>query len=169
MYDNGVAGIHVMGSNNFTFEATIAPADECYGDPCVVEGEGNVGSLDGQQPIEVIIETSTDVKFTDMRVQSVNGKSVVLFPVLGVAKPNALGTGEDGVNSDYQNLRAARRGNSMLYADFVAHTRRYGWTRQGLTFAHNALSPPRRAAPPACFFPRPIYPVYGFARWRQTL
>lgn len=73
VYDNGVAGIHIMGSNNFTFEATIA--DECFGESCVLEGEGNVGTVDGQQPIEVIIETSTDVKFQDMRVQSANGES----------------------------------------------------------------------------------------------
>ncbi|CAM9878861.1 unnamed protein product [Ectocarpus sp. 12 AP-2014] len=68
--DNGVAGIHVSGSNNFTFEATIA--DKCWGEDCVLEGEGNVGSLDGQQPIEVIVESSTLVKFQDMKVQSVN-------------------------------------------------------------------------------------------------
>ena len=71
LYDNGVAGIHIMGgSNNFTFEATV----DSIGD----EGEGNVGSLDGQQPIEIIIETSADVKFTDMRVQSLNGKARLL-------------------------------------------------------------------------------------------
>ncbi len=61
-----------MGSNNFTFEATIA--DQCYGDSCVLEGEGRVGSLDGQQPIEVIVEGSTLVTFQDMRVLSVNGE-----------------------------------------------------------------------------------------------
>lgn len=77
MYDNGVAGIHIMGSNNFTFEATIA--DECWGEDCVLEGEGNVGSLDGQQPIEVIVETSTDVKFQDMRVESDNGESMKAY------------------------------------------------------------------------------------------
>ena len=54
------------GSNNFTFEATTSG---------YTEGEGNVGSLDGQQPIEIIIETSTDIKFEDMKVQSVNGRS----------------------------------------------------------------------------------------------
>ncbi|CAN0012704.1 unnamed protein product, partial [Hapterophycus canaliculatus] len=70
LYDNGVAGIHIMGSNNFTFEATIG--SECWGDDCVIEGEGNVGSLDGQQPIEVIVESSTLVTFKDMKVQSVN-------------------------------------------------------------------------------------------------
>eukprot|EP00752_Nemacystus_decipiens_P014959 g13318.t1 len=86
VYDNGVAGIHVMGSNNFTFEATIA--DECYGDPCVVEGEGNVGSLNGQQPIEVIIETSTDVKFQDMRVQSVNDPVMTVSSSTGVSFDN---------------------------------------------------------------------------------
>lgn len=65
IYDNGVAGIHIVGSNNFTFEATV----DSEGD----EGEGNVGSLDGQQPIEIIIESSSLLKFEDMRVQSLNG------------------------------------------------------------------------------------------------
>lgn len=56
-----------MGSNNFTFEATVdSPGDV---------GEGNVGSLDGQQPIEVIVERSSLLKFQDMRVQSLNGES----------------------------------------------------------------------------------------------
>ena len=73
VYDNGVAGIHITGSNNFTFEATID--SECYGDPCVLEGEGYVGNLDGQQPIEIIIESSSLVTFQDMKVQSVNGQS----------------------------------------------------------------------------------------------
>lgn len=72
MSDNGVAGIHIMGSTNFTFEATIA--DECFAPDCVLEGEGRVGSVDGQQPIEIIIENSTDVKFKDMRVLSINGE-----------------------------------------------------------------------------------------------
>ena len=40
LYDNGVAWIHITGSNNFTFESTV----DSIGDV----GEGNVGSLDGQ-------------------------------------------------------------------------------------------------------------------------
>ncbi|CBJ31644.1 hypothetical protein Esi_0270_0027 [Ectocarpus siliculosus] len=36
------------------------------------EGAGNVGSVDGQQPIEVIVESSSLVKFQDKPVQSVN-------------------------------------------------------------------------------------------------
>lgn len=68
-YDNGVAGLHITGTNNFTFEATTSGADGA-------EGEGNVGSLDGQQPIEVIIEDSSLVTFQDMRVESANGESV---------------------------------------------------------------------------------------------
>ncbi|CAM9160433.1 unnamed protein product [Ectocarpus sp. 4 AP-2014] len=64
-YENAVAGLHIMGSNNFTFEATIDSEEGS-------EGEGNVGSVDGQQPIEVIVEASSLVKFQDMRVQSVN-------------------------------------------------------------------------------------------------
>lgn len=54
------------GSNNFMFEATIG--DECYGS-CPLEGEGNLGSTDGQQPIELIVED-----FTDVKVQSINGE-----------------------------------------------------------------------------------------------
>lgn len=65
-YDNAVAGIHIVGSNNFTFEATIAS------DSFV--GSGRVGTLDGQQPIEVVIETSSLVHFQDMAVFSANGE-----------------------------------------------------------------------------------------------
>ena len=66
-YSNGVAGIHIMGeSTNFTFDATIGPDS--------TSGEGNVGSKNGQQPIEVIIEGSTLVTFNDLRVQSSNGE-----------------------------------------------------------------------------------------------
>ncbi|CAM9236986.1 unnamed protein product, partial [Sphacelaria rigidula] len=68
MYDNGVAGIHIIASNNFTFEATITSED----DESFPEGEGNVGSLDGQQPIEVIVESSSLVTFQDMKVTSKN-------------------------------------------------------------------------------------------------
>ena len=73
LYDNGVAGIHITGSNNFTFEATV----DSIGDV----GEGNVGSIDGQQPIEIIIETSSLLTFQDMRVQSVNGKARPLLMI----------------------------------------------------------------------------------------
>ena len=58
-----------MGSTNFTFEATIGPGED--------EGEGYVGSLDGQQPIEVIVESSTSVIFEDMSVRSTNGENTV--------------------------------------------------------------------------------------------
>ena len=68
MWDNGVAGIHIAGSNNFTFVAEI---DVDYSE---AEGEGFVGSLDGQQPIEVIIESSSLVTFQDMKVSSANGE-----------------------------------------------------------------------------------------------
>lgn len=66
MYDNGVAGIHISGSNNFTFEATIGSS--------YPEGEGLVGSIDGQQPIEVIVESSSLVTFQDMKISSDNGE-----------------------------------------------------------------------------------------------
>ncbi|CAM9670164.1 unnamed protein product [Ascophyllum nodosum] len=63
-FDNGVAGISIMGSTNFTFEATIDSSND--------EGEGYVGSLDGQQPIEVIIDSSNGVTFQDVSVKSTN-------------------------------------------------------------------------------------------------
>lgn len=62
-----MAGLHIINSNNFTFEATIDSVDGA-------EGEGNVGSLEGQQPIEIIIEDSDLVTFQDMRVESNNGE-----------------------------------------------------------------------------------------------
>ncbi|CAM9695160.1 unnamed protein product [Ectocarpus sp. 6 AP-2014] len=100
--DNGVAGIHVSGSNNFTFEATIA--DECWADDCVLEGEGNVGSLDGQQPIEVIVESSTLVKFQDMKVQSVND------PVMTVS-------GSSGVSFDNCGFSNVESGTCVIQTD----------------------------------------------------
>lgn len=60
-----MAGIHLLGSSNFTFEATIDSRSE---------GEGNVGSLDGRQPVEVIVESSSLVTFQDMKVTSDNGE-----------------------------------------------------------------------------------------------
>lgn len=68
MYDNGVAGIHITDSNNFIFEATIGDGH--------TEGEGRVGSIDGQQPIEIIVESSTLVTFQDMKVLSTNGENI---------------------------------------------------------------------------------------------
>ncbi|CAN0452754.1 unnamed protein product [Pylaiella littoralis] len=80
IYDNGVAGLHIMNSNNFTFEATI-DSDGSVGD-------GNVGSLDGQQPIEIIIENSVLLKFQDMRVQSVNDPVMTISNSTGVSFTN---------------------------------------------------------------------------------
>lgn len=68
MYDNGVAGIHITDSTNFFFEATTG-----RGRP---EGEGLVGSIDGQQPIEIIVESSSLITFQDMKVISTNGKNI---------------------------------------------------------------------------------------------
>ncbi|CAM9648998.1 unnamed protein product [Ascophyllum nodosum] len=65
MWDNGVAGIRILGSNNFTFEAT-------FNNEYSSEGEGYVGSTDGQQPIEVILESSSLVTFHNMSVRSTN-------------------------------------------------------------------------------------------------
>ena len=72
IYDNGGAGIHIMGSTNFKFDATIGDEND--------EGDGYVGSLDGQQPIEVIVESSTRVIFQDMSVRSANGENVLTQP-----------------------------------------------------------------------------------------
>lgn len=66
MWDNGATGIHISGTNNFTFEAT-------FGDDSS-EGSGYVGSIDGQQPIEVIIENSSLITFNNMSVRSTNGE-----------------------------------------------------------------------------------------------
>ncbi|CAM9225071.1 unnamed protein product [Ectocarpus fasciculatus] len=85
-YDNGVAGLHIMGSNNFTFEATI---DDYEG----AEGEGNVGSLDGQQPIEVIVEGSSLVTFQDMKVTSVND------PVMTISESTTVSFTNGGYSS----------------------------------------------------------------------
>lgn len=62
-----MAGIHITGSNDFIFEAT-------FGDE-YSEGEGYVGSIDGQQPIELIIESSSQVMFSNMSVRSTNGEA----------------------------------------------------------------------------------------------
>lgn len=70
IYNNGVAGLHITGSQNVTFEATVG---EGGNDSNSTLGEGNVGSLDGEQPIEIIVDSSTFVTFTDMRVTSPNG------------------------------------------------------------------------------------------------
>ncbi|CAM9649069.1 unnamed protein product [Ascophyllum nodosum] len=67
VWDNGVAAIRIVGSNNFTFEATFVNDDEFF-----PEGEGYVGSTDGQQPIEVIVESSSLVTFDHMSVRSTN-------------------------------------------------------------------------------------------------
>eukprot|EP00752_Nemacystus_decipiens_P007213 g6456.t1 len=84
LYENGVAGIHIVGSNNFTFDATF--------DPESLLRDGNVGTTDGQQPIEVIVESSTMVTFNDLRVKSSNdpimtisGSSGVSFNNLGLS------------------------------------------------------------------------------------
>ncbi|CAN0221443.1 unnamed protein product [Pylaiella littoralis] len=86
LFDNGLAGIHIAGSTNFTFEATIA--DQCYGSNCILEGEGGVGSVDGQQPVDILIEDSTDVKFQDMRVESVNDPVMTVTTSTGVSFTN---------------------------------------------------------------------------------
>ena len=69
LYENGVAGMHIIGSNNFTFDATVDP-ESTVESPV---GEGNVGTTDGQQPIEIIIEGSALLTFNDLRVRSSNG------------------------------------------------------------------------------------------------
>ena len=69
IYDNGEAGIQIIDSTNFTFDATVGYEND--------EGDGYVGSLDGQQPIEVIVESSTGVIFQDMSVRSANGENIL--------------------------------------------------------------------------------------------
>ena len=61
--------MHIIGSNNFTFDATVDP-ESTVESPV---GEGNVGTTDGQQPIEIIIEGSALLTFNDLRVRSSNG------------------------------------------------------------------------------------------------
>lgn len=67
-----MAGMHITGSNNFTFDATLGPESSV--------GQGNVGTTDGQQPVEIIIEGSTLLTFNDLRVQSSNGACWVAAP-----------------------------------------------------------------------------------------
>eukprot|EP00752_Nemacystus_decipiens_P014960 g13319.t1 len=68
IYDNAVAGIRIAGSTNFTFASTLDEGSNFRED----EENGNVGSLDGPQPIDVVVETSTDVKFIKTQINSVN-------------------------------------------------------------------------------------------------
>lgn len=64
--DNGVAGIHLSSAYNFTF---VAPRGSDSGD----WGQGLVGSSDGAQPLDVLIESSSLVTFTDALFESANG------------------------------------------------------------------------------------------------
>ena len=73
IYDNGVAGIHIVDTTDFTFEATFDTGSE--------RGDGYVGSVDGQQPIEVIVESSQRVTFQDMDVRSANGENIFNEPI----------------------------------------------------------------------------------------
>lgn len=68
---NGVASIHITGSNNFTCEGTI-------GDEYPL-GQGNVGDFTGPQPIDMIIDASSLVTFQDIRVSSTNGELRAVF------------------------------------------------------------------------------------------
>lgn len=60
---NGVAGIHITGSNNFTFEG---PRGYDSGS----SGQAYVGKSEGLQPVQVVIDSSTLVTFTDIGVFS---------------------------------------------------------------------------------------------------
>ena len=68
-----MAGIHIVDTTDFTFEATFNRFLE--------EGDGYVGSVDGQQPIEVIVESSQRVTFQDMDVRSANGENIFSEPI----------------------------------------------------------------------------------------
>lgn len=70
IHHNEVAGLHITGSHNVTFEATV---HEGGYDSESSLGQGSVGSLDGEQPVDVIVDNSTLITFTDMRVTSSNG------------------------------------------------------------------------------------------------
>eukprot|EP00752_Nemacystus_decipiens_P014962 g13321.t1 len=87
LYENGVAGIHIIGSNNFTFDATIGRPDST-----VDTAQGNVGTTDGQQPIEIIIEGSTLLTFNDLRVQSSND------PVMTITDSSAVSFNNMGLS-----------------------------------------------------------------------
>lgn len=63
-----MAGLHIVSSNNVTFEAQLNSDKD--------DAQGNVGSPDGQQPIDLIVESSTLVTFSNMIVSSVNGEIV---------------------------------------------------------------------------------------------
>lgn len=66
VFDNGEAGIVIRNTRNVTFEA---PFDDYS------SGQGYVGSDDGQQPIDIIIEgESTMITFDHMGVRSSNGE-----------------------------------------------------------------------------------------------
>ncbi|CAM9688722.1 unnamed protein product [Scytosiphon promiscuus] len=85
LYENGVAGIHITGSNNVTFDAAMGPESTL--------GQGNVGSTSGQQPIEIIVESSTLVTFNDLRVSSSND------PVMTVSDSSAVSFNNIGLAS----------------------------------------------------------------------
>ena len=70
IFENAVAGVRIAGSNNFTFAATLDEGSNFREQ----EENGNVGSLDGPQPIDVVVDTSTDVKFIKTQFNSVNGE-----------------------------------------------------------------------------------------------
>eukprot|EP00903_Cladosiphon_okamuranus_P018636 g17153.t1 len=81
IYDNLVAGIRIEGSNNFTFAATLDEGFNFRED----EENGNVGSLDGPQPIDVIVEGSTDVKFVKTQFNSINDPAMTVSASSGVS------------------------------------------------------------------------------------
>lgn len=64
-YNNLVAGLVIRDTRNVTFEATYGSGSD---------GDGQVGSLDGQQPIDLVIEGSTMLMFDHMNVPSSNGE-----------------------------------------------------------------------------------------------
>ncbi|CAN0133967.1 unnamed protein product [Scytosiphon promiscuus] len=74
--DNGVAGIHIMGSHNFTFQEASAYDDD--------GGQGGVGSYDSPQLIDVIIESSSLVQFRGGYFVSSND------PVISVSESTAV-------------------------------------------------------------------------------
>lgn len=65
--ENGVVGVHLFNSNNFTF---VGPRGSESGST----GQGFIGSTDGPQLLDVLLESSSLVTFNDVLFQSMNGE-----------------------------------------------------------------------------------------------
>eukprot|EP00903_Cladosiphon_okamuranus_P010017 g9499.t1 len=77
--ENGMAGIHIMASKKLTFVGPLSSNEESGS-----AGQGFVGSQDGPQPIELIMESSTLVTFNDVYFLSAND------PVMTVSADSSI-------------------------------------------------------------------------------